>query len=184
MRLVFDTEANGLLHDTEEFPAATTMHCIVTKDIDNGAMYKFYGDTTVPGDHGSIAAGISYLQQAEELIGHNIIRYDVPLIKKLFGVQLKTHMVDTLVLSKVLNSDRQLPKGCPGSIPNPITGKNDRIGPHSLASWGYRVGRFKPEFHAWDKFTMEMLHRCSEDVEINLLVYYALLNELAEIMPS
>lgn len=184
MRLVFDTEANGLLKDTPEFPAATQMHCLVTKNVDTRDVFKFYGDKDVPGDHGSIITGINYLSKAEELIGHNILGYDIPLIEKLYGIRIRTHMVDTLVLSKILNSDRQLPKGCPGSVPNSITGKNDRIGPHSLAAWGYRVGRFKPEYHDWSVFTMEMLHRCAEDVEINYLVYLEELQELAALIPA
>jgi len=171
-RLIFDTESDGLRHE------ATKLHCIVTKDVDTKAVYQFYGAETIPGDHGSIELGISYLLQAEELIGHNIIRHDLPLIESLYHVQFKAHKVDTLVLSKALNADRAFPKGCPGSVVNPLTGKSSRIGPHSLAAWGYRLGRKKPEHHDWQTFSLDMLHRCKEDVEINYLTYCALLQEI------
>ena len=182
MRLVFDTEGNGLLHDTPEAPAITKMHCIVTHDVDTGAVYKFYGDKTVVADHGSLQTGLEFIQRADELIGHNIIGYDVPAIRKLFGIDLrKVTLTDTLVLSKALNADRVLPKGMPSPI-NPLTGKAERYGPHSLGTWGFRLGRFKPEWHDWKEFSLGMLHRCAEDVEINVLVYQHLLGELAEIM--
>ena len=175
MRLVFDTESDDLKHD------ATVVHCIVTKDVDTKEVFQFYGNDTVPGVHGSILQGLNWLASADEIIGHNIIGHDLPLIKKLHGVEFHNHIVDTLVLSRALNPDRTLPKGCPGSIKNPITGKSDRIGPHSIAAWGFRVGRFKPEFHDWATFSMEMLHRCTEDTEINLLTYYELLKEMAQL---
>ena len=36
----------------------------------------------------------------------------------------------------------------------------------------------KPKHEDWSKFSPEMLHRCREDVKINVLVYEALLKEL------
>lgn len=172
MRLLFDIEANELLEK------ATKMHCIVAKDIDTKEVFKFYGDQTVAGDHGSLDDGVWWLGQAEELIGHNIIGYDVPLVRKLYDVDLRgKHMVDTLALSKTLNADRPIPMGMPSPV-NPLTGKKERYGPHSLGAWGFRLGRFKPEWHDWAEFSPGMLHRCAEDVEINYLVYLALMKEL------
>ena len=174
MRLVFDTESDDLA-DT-----ATVLHCIAVKDIDSQKLYKFYGDVTVPGDHGSIEVGLNFLMSADELIGHNIIWHDLPLIERLYERKYKGMVTDTLVMSRSLNPDRPFPLGCPGSTVNPSTGETTRIGPHSIAAWGYRVGRFKPEFHDWKTFSLEMVHRCCEDTEINYLVYVELLKEIAE----
>src|SRR5690606_31604826 len=60
----------------------------------------------------------------------------------------------------------QAPYNCP-----------NKKAPHSVEAWGYRVGRGKPEHNEWGKFSEEMLHRCSEDVEIQELIYKALLKE-------
>jgi hypothetical protein len=70
-------------------------------------------------------------------------------------------------MSRLLNPKRIVPFNCP-----------DRgLGPHSLGAWGYRVGRGKPDHDDWENFSEEMLHRCTEDVEILELVYNELLKE-------
>lgn len=162
--VVFDIEANGFDPDV--------IHCIVAKDLREGITHQFYEDT--------LGEAVEYLSMADGLVGHNIITYDLPVLNKLLGFDYKGEVVDTLVLSKVLNPDRQLPKNCPTSNHNPHTGRLDKVTPHSLESWGYRVGRGKPPYYEWDTFDMEMLHRCTEDVEINHLVFNALLEEAAD----
>jgi len=52
-----------------------------------------------------------------------------------------------------------------------------KAGPHSVEAWGYRFGRAKPEHEDWSQFSDEMLHRCTEDVEIQHLIYTTLLEE-------
>jgi hypothetical protein len=174
MRLVFDTEADELLKK------ATVMHCLCCQDIDTGARHQFYGDITVPGHHGSLALGVDYVLKADELVGHNIIEYDLPLITKLFGKVYTGKVIDTLTLSRALYPDRPMPEGCPHSVLNPVTGRMDRIGPHSIAAWGYRVGEKKVENHDWRVFTEHMLQRCIVDVDINFRVYLALCHEIKE----
>lgn len=154
MRLVFDIEANGLL-DT-----VTRMWCVVVKDIDSQKVYTFGEE--------EFDQALTLLSKATLLIGHNILQYDIPLLRKLFGwkVSRKTTLRDTYVLSRLYNPDRKRPTGYPG-----------KAGPHSLECWGYRVGRYKPEHEDWSVYSDSMLHRCCEDVEINHLVYNELENE-------
>ncbi|MGJ8839522.1 hypothetical protein AB9H28_24425, partial [Salmonella enterica subsp. enterica serovar Kentucky] len=52
-----------------------------------------------------------------------------------------------------------------------------KAGPHSIEAWGYRLGRGKPEHEDWSQFSPEMLHRCSEDVEIQYLTMLELHKE-------
>jgi len=146
MRLVFDIEADGLYRE------ATRMWCIVTKDIDTGELKEYKPD--------EILTGIAALNAADLLIGHNIINFDVPLIKKLTGTEINVELFDTLVVSRLLNPDRR--------------------GGHSLDMWGQRVGRKKPEHEDWTQYSEAMLHRCVEDVEINHLLYLRLLEEMNE----
>lgn len=156
MRVVFDLEADGWRD------VATRVWCLVAKDIDTGDVHQFFGGGM------EIYKGLDYLNKADILIGHNIINYDIPLLERLFGwdVRYHTEVVDTVILSRLYRSDRRLPEGCPGNV-----------APHSLEAWGYRVGRGKPSHDDWTKFTPEMLHRCTEDVEINELVYRELMIE-------
>jgi hypothetical protein len=70
-------------------------------------------------------------------------------------------------MSRLLNPKRLVPFNCP----------NKKAGPHSIEAWGWRVGRGKPEYNDWENFSEDMLHRCTEDVEILHLVYESLLKE-------
>lgn len=162
---MFDLEADGFLEDS------TKVHCLVGRDLETEEVAQFHGNTLE--DIGK------YLDTAEIIVGHNIIGYDLDMLKKYLGWVPKkgTTLVDTMIMSRVLDPDRQLPKGCPTSYRNPVTGKLERVTPHSIAAWGYRVGRKKPEHYEWGEFSEAMLHRCSEDVDIQTLVLYELLKE-------
>ena len=154
MKILFgDLEADGLL-DT-----ATKVHCGVFKDKDTGEVFKFRPN--------QIKEMLNLLETADVLIFHNGTFFDFPLLKKLYNWEFKGKKVDTLVLSRVLNPKRGIPSSC----------INKTCGPHSIEAWGYRVGRGKPEYTEWDEFDEEMLHRCTEDVEILSLVYSKLLEE-------
>lgn len=143
MNLLFDVEADGL--------DPKVLHCIVAIDVDNNDLYSF--------DNTEIDKGIELLSKADKLIGHNIIGYDIPAIKKVTGIDL-SHIkaVDTLVLSRLFKPTRE--------------------GGHGLESWGYRLGFNKGNYGqtegAWDAYTPEMLEYCRNDVLLNLKVYNAL----------
>ena len=71
--LIFDIETNGLLHDV------STIHCLAIHDLSTGQTIA-YNDT---GSSEPISRGLQRLQDADCIIGHNIIGYDVPVIRKL-----------------------------------------------------------------------------------------------------
>ena len=158
MRLIFDLESDGLYDDKINkdgtvSPAATQIWCIVTKDIDTGQVLKFLPD--------QIEVGLIHMESANELIGHNIIDYDLRLIMRLYSqFNPKSLILDTLILSQLLNPDRK--------------------GGHSLGQYGEELGHKKPEHEDWSQFSPEMLHRCTEDVEINHKVYDKLMSEAYE----
>lgn len=149
---LFDVEANGFLNQ------ATHVHCAVVKIL--GGASKSFRPT-------QIKEFLDYLDTFDVLIVHNGIGYDWPLLKKLYGYEFKGKKVDSLIMSRLLNPKRMVPFNCPDKT----------IGPNSIAAWGYRVGRGKPEHNDWENFSEEMLHRCSEDVEILELAYNAMLEE-------
>ena len=116
------------------------------------------------------------------LICHNQIGYDLPMLNKMLGVDYgigafddpdmimgrDITLLDTLVQSRFQNPERMLPKGCPATIKNPVTGKMDRIGAHGLLAWGVRTGIAKPEIHDWvDQPLHVYINRCIEDVKNN-----------------
>jgi len=141
--LVFDIEANGL--DPSE------IFCIVAQDVDTMDVFTF--------DNTQLQEGYDMLAKATKLIGHNVIGYDIPVIKKLGGVDLfNKKIVDTLVLSRLFKPTRE--------------------GNHGLEGWGYRLGFKKGDFgdqeDAWSVYTPEMLEYCKNDVLLNTKVYEAL----------
>ena len=143
MNLIFDIEANGL--------DPTQIFCIVAVDVDTQDVYSF----GCP----DIEEGYKLLQSADKLIGHNIIGYDIPAVKKVADIDLSDKkIVDTLVLSRLFKPTRE--------------------GGHGLESWGYRLGFKKGDYGqsegAWDAYTPEMLEYCRTDVLLNLKVYNAL----------
>ena len=166
--VVFDAEANGL------FPEVDTIHCIAAKEVGTSIRNE------VPPE--SIERYLSkpnvLLNRATLLIGHNVIGYDFKLFRELAGWTSKAKIFDTYIMSMLLNPNRPMPFGCPKTLRNKETGAVKKIGPHSLAAWGYRVGRGKVEHDDWSTFTPEMMHRCVEDVEITELVYLELLKEM------
>ena len=132
MELVFDIETDGL--------NPTVIWCLVAID-ETGDVYRYYEDT--------LDEGIKLLQNADKIIGHNIIGYDIPVIKKLKGIDLydASKVVDTLVLSRLFNPTRE--------------------GGHSIGKWGYKLGLPKKDSPEWTCFTEEMLDYCEQDVVIN-----------------
>ena len=135
--LVFDIEADAI--------DATKIWCVVAMDTTTGKITSFGPD--------KIAEGIKYLEGANKLVGHNIIGYDIPVIKRLHGVDLEQgrKIVDTLVVSRLLNPTRE--------------------GGHGLEAWGYRLKSHKIEHQEFDRFTPEMLKYCEQDVNLNLKVF-------------
>ena len=153
MKLVFDIETDGLL------PEVSTLHVCCTYDLDT--QEEWY--STDPQEI------LSHLSKATHLIGHNIIDYDLPVLKKLLNwiPNEATDITDTLILSRLGNPDR----------PRPTSAGEDKVSPHSLGAWGYRVGVGKPDHSDWSEYSEEMLHRCREDVRINARIYPILCEE-------
>src|SRR5210317_704922 len=106
MKLVFDIETDDLNY--------TKVWCIVAKEEHPdciGKVHAFGPDM--------IEEGIKFLQQADTLIGHNIMGFDIPCLEDLFNVKFDCKIVDTLVMSR---------------LANPIQENG-----HSLGTWGYRL---------------------------------------------
>lgn len=158
MKIIFDIETNGLRDDCDK------IWCIVWYDLENGV----YGQIEAP--TGRIS-GVDWKEltfifnSSEVIIGHNIIGFDLPVLKELLGLNYHGEIFDTLVLSKLLNPD--LDKF------NPKVKK-----PHSLQAWGERLGIQKIPDLDWNEWNPEMLNRCKRDVDITYALYRHLGKEL------
>lgn len=127
--MIFDVEADGLLDD------ATKIHCM---------SYMIGGDLKTTCDYDTMK---SILLNQNVLIGHNIVRYDIPLLEKILDIKITAKLYDTLPMSWVINTDR--PK-------------------HGLESFGVDFSIPKPVVTDWVNLsTEEYIHRCEEDVKIN-----------------
>ena len=140
MKLIFDIETDDL--------DATKVWCIVAKELD-GKSYRFTPD--------EIEDGIKLLQDADTLIGHNIIGFDLPVLGNLYNFKYKGKIIDTLVMSRLYNPVRE--------------------NGHSLKTWGYRLGIPKQEQPEFESYTPAMLNYCEQDVILNEAVYKYLLDE-------
>lgn len=152
---VGDLESNGFLNE------ATVIWCGVFKNIITGEIRVFDINTDLEGELPK------FLDGADTLIFHNGINFDRELLLKIINYNLdRSKIIDTLILSKLLNPDRKVPGGWTGLHK-----------PHSIEAWGLRFGIPKPINEKWDNYTPHMLHRCKEDVEICERVFHYLIKE-------
>ena len=90
MSYIFDIETNGLL------PELTKIHCLCMKDITTNKIYSYTTEE-------QIRLGLSVLNSGEDIIGHNIISFDIPAIQKIYPDWKPIgKVVDTLVLSRLI----------------------------------------------------------------------------------
>ena len=136
---VFDIETDGLLN------AVTKIHCLSYRTFINGEEI----------DKGSITNYEeikNFVLSQEVLVGHNIVRYDIPVLEKILNITIEARLIDTLALSWYLY---------------PVRAK------HGLESWGDDLGVKKPFISDWNNLSIgDYVHRCESDVEINSLLFY------------
>ena len=160
-RWCFDIESNGLL-DTVH-----SIWCIVCREVDTGEVRKFNDD--------EIEDALMLLSMADEIIGHNIIDYDIPAIQIVYPEwTTRAKVTDTLVLSRLIHGD----------MFNEDAERNFSVakfpkkfwGSHSLKAWGFRLGDFKDEYGGgWGGFCEEMLTYCVQDTKVTDTLYKKLM---------
>lgn len=141
--IVLDLESDGL--------TPKVVWIVVTKELETGKINKFYGAKEFN----------SYLESVDEIIGHNIIKYDLPVLKRLWGCSFDQFAItDTLVLSRLYNPSLD--------------------GGHSLRSWGERFKFPKGDFTDFKGgLTDEMVKYCVQDVEVTEKLYNFLVDKVS-----
>lgn len=156
MNLIFDLETDGFYNDV------TQIHCLAIHDLDTDQAFVF-------NDQGSgqpISRGLQMLEDATNIIGHNIIGFDIPVIKKLYPWFEPTgRPIDTLLLSRLLHTDilEVDRKRKWQHMPLQLYGR------HSLESYGHRLGEYKGGFGKttdWKEWSQDMQDYCQQDVQV------------------
>lgn len=170
MKLVFDIETNGLLHELDR------VHSLVLRDVTTGEVHSCADQ---PG-YKPIMYGLELMKQADQLVGHNTIAFDFRALAKVYpGLKLKPgcDIVDTLILSRVLWPELEpLDSQKFGYIEPKYKGR------HSLAAWGERLGTAKIKFqedakkdpgvtNIWENWTPAMQKYCEGDTLVSLDLY-------------
>ncbi len=139
----FDIETDGL--------NATKVHCICAM-LDNGesTVYNFIG-----GEANGLFRKWLASDDVDTLVGHNIINFDVPVLRRITGMDWDFNLRDTLVLSRLHNPSLD--------------------GGHSLRAWGERLGDYKDDYQGgWEEYSHDMLKYCQQDVRVTKTLYHHL----------
>ena len=157
MRYIFDLETNGLLDEV------TKIHCIVAANLTTRKLQKFSTEA------GNIEEGLKLLADAEELIGHNIMGYDLMVIKKLYPTWHTTaKLTDTLIQCRLIWGNIGEIDSTNQTLPPKLRGR------HSLEAWGYRLKCLKGDYGVtadWETYSKEMLQYCVQDVLVNVKLH-------------
>jgi len=160
--LFFDIETNAI-NDWSTYSDLHTVHCLSIYDPMIPKMLTFHGE--------SIERGLLELQKADRIVGHNVIDFDIPALKKLYGFSPPLiKVLDTLVVSRCVFPD----------LRNDDFGRNgfDKalVGSHSLKAWGHRMGSttkltYGEEDGAFNSYNEEMRKYCERDVIVTQLLH-------------
>lgn len=164
------------------------MHVIVTQDLISKEVFVFFDpfekrrkkkmwlEDWEDNQDGYLDDGMRMLKEADAIISHNFSGFDALGMEIIFGKDWKCNymerrgknanrsklvpnrIMDTLVMSRLLNPDRKLP--------HQAYALGASCGAHTIEAHGIRIGRYKPENEDWSILTDHMVHRCIEDVAI------------------
>lgn len=162
---VFDIETNNFLDKMDK------IHCIVIEHFETQERFKF--------EPSQIREALIKLKEADRIVGHNIIAFDLPAIKKMFPKWThKAEIFDTLLGAKIVWTDIM--------ATDFILNKQGRlnsnlIGKYSLESFGMRLGLLKGDYgkkdDAFEIYDPEMLEYCDLDVQVTSKLYAKLLEK-------
>ena len=166
--VIIDIETNGI-EDWNHLSDLKVIHCLVVRA---GREVKVYNS-----QRGDVEEGLRSIEHADCIVGHNILRFDIPAIQKLYKWKPTGCIRDTMLLARLVwpdtkNDDYKRPE-----LPRQL------IGSHSLKAWGYRLGEYKGQFGEttdWSEWSQELEDYCKQDT----VVAQRLFQELLRAKPS
>jgi len=153
---VFDLETDNLYDDV------TKIHCLVLYDINRDQTFTYGPDR--------IADGLEHLATANVLIGHNILFFDIPVIRKLypFYTFAAARIIDTLICTRLIWPKEKLyDMDAEQYIQVPVKLR----GSASLKAWGYRLSDYKIEFKDFKEYSEAMAEYCRQDVSVTTKLF-------------
>jgi DNA polymerase I-like protein with 3'-5' exonuclease and polymerase domains len=164
--LYFDIETDGFIEDL------TKIHCLCIRDDETEGVYRFNTD---------IEPGLDMLMQADKIAGHNVIKFDIPAIQKLYPNFKVTEqqVIDTLTLSTLIYPDLS-------EVDMKLLAKEklDKklFKSHALKAWGQRMGFLKGDYDmsvednrlSWSQ---EMEDYCVQDCLVTEKLYKHLMSK-------
>ena len=138
--------------------------CIAIKIDDNPT--KCYTYKPIANSDGDLSVVLDILNKADLIIGHNITKFDIPIIEKFLG-KITAPIVDTLIDAKLtypkdilLGIDYKIPE-----LPKALKGS------YSLKAFGYRLGNYKLDYDDFTELNEDMVTYCKQDVEVTYALY-------------
>lgn len=186
LSIVFDIETTPKPKDKRLWPEK--IHCIVLWPVGTGLVYP---QAFVAQDEGDLEKAVAWLMKADRLIGHDIARFDLPVLRHFFPKFREWHgqVFDTLAASRMSHiatleersrefRERADPAEREKTMPADLVRK------HKLEAWGYRLRI--PKRYAdvdesfYETYSEELLHRCVSDVKLTRALYDFLLSRGAK----
>lgn len=126
------------------------------KDLSTGEVTRF---DNCHEDPVAKAEAIKWYEAADLIVGHNFLQFDAVQLNSLLKPRLidPKKIVDTLIVSRMVDYDIQTPKGAKS--------------PHGLQAWGIRLGQYKGDHSDWSKFSQEMVDYWYQDIEVSHNLY-------------
>jgi DNA polymerase-1 len=158
---VFDIEGNGLGEyyiDRKKVGHAECdrIHLLVLRAYPSGETQVFRHNDEM----NNIGEGWEILRQADVIVGHNIIQYDLPVLSRLYGsgdpnADVQGKVFDTLVAARVIWPDA----------------KNHPFGGNSLKAFGKHLKCMKGDYEGgWEAWNQEMEDYCVQDTLVSTAI--------------
>ena len=155
---VLDIEADNLTD------LVTKIHVVVVTNVESG-------ESVVLREHGPFKRWL-WNAKPSKIIGHNLLGYDLVVLRKLWGIPYSVGKVDTFGVRDTEFVDTwQL-----SSFLFP-----DRLGGHSLDNLAKLAGSYKAGYKGgFEEWSQEMEDYCVQDTKATVAVYKYLLKETRE----
>ena len=148
---VIDWEADGLLDTVTK----TYCMCYEIYSISNGVNLVDKGYFIDPQE------AVDFLKEQKFIVGHNLMTYDIPLLKQLYDYEYQGFVADSLAISYYL-------------FPN--------MAKHGLEAWGKMLNVEKLAISDWTGLDLwKYVERCQQDVRINSKLFIHFMSYLMDI---
>jgi hypothetical protein len=183
MKLVLDTETNGLLNRSD-----LKLLCVVAKVLETGEVHRFHlhGHPDCLVDSQRLW---NLLARTTVLIGHNVSGFDIHVLQRHLGKNWKPkfRLYDTMAISRLrfigdiaettwsfrnrFRDEAQREAAYPSALTHPSV-------MHKLASWGYRLGIQKGSYldsaGVQESWSQALEDYCLQDVLVTEALFYHL----------